>query len=646
MSQSKDRWAAADGWSSENSSSVLDQFHYGLQHRRRIGAVPMGTAVAAPQIVDGSGLSNSEIFLNTRTTVLKQEATAKLSQTRQEYLKEVNERTPATRARPEFGIAAAVAPKQKLIKSAAVAASNQGTLGGHSNTVNLAPDVYSPLFLTQNMQLPRNRTTANAWNRAFYEVNPYVRNAINLHATYPVSKMALKCEDKKVENFFNDMADKLELQGVVQNTSLEFWKLGECFPYASFDESTGMWDQIYINNPDFIQVSASPIQTRATSISLIPDSELIKMITSSDPAHIRIREQLDPKIIHHVLMNEAIPLDNFNISHLKHLNSPYDVRGTSIIVSVWKHLMWMDKIMEAKLAQADGMINPITLIKIGAAGTDGFYPRQDEIEAWRQVFEHAQFDKDFKIVTHDAVNVEQKGYSGAIIDTTADINFITDSVLTGLMVPKSIITQDGATYASASVGLDVMRQRYNSFRTMMSNWLEKKIFAPISEVQGFYKLVGGKKKLIVPKVEWNQMTLFDLDTYIGHIKAGVDANNVSQHTLDHSLGLNRAQEDTYLREEAIAKAIRVKEVEALQSMTLAELRALDPEEPIMAQEGEPLPGVKPAGGAGGSGGPDLGAPAGLDLGLSAPPGGSGGAPAPDLGPLPGGPPEAPPTPPG
>jgi len=647
MTKSTDKWGTGDGWSGENRSvdSVMENFHYGLQHRRRAGTMPVGAAAQAPQLVDGSGPSNSEIFLNSRTTYdIKPESAAKLSQTRQDYQKEVNDRAPnASRSRPDLGIAAAVSPRHRLVKAASVQAGNLGALNSSSNTVNLAPDIYSPLFLTQNLQLPRDRRTANAWNRAFYEVNPYVRNAINLHATYPISKLNIKCEDKKVENFFFDMADKLDLQGVVQNAALELWKIGEVFNYADFDESTGMWDHIYQHNPDFIRVKATPFDAKNPSISLSPDPELIKIITSNDPEHIRLRENIDPKIIHHVLMNEQIPLDGFNVSHLKMLNSPYDVRGTSIIVSAWKNLMWLDKIMESKLAQADGMINPITLIKIGAPGSEGHYPRQDELEAWRQVFEHAQFDKDFKIVTHDAVNVEQKGYNGAIIDTSSDITFIIDSILTGLMVPKSIMTQEGASYASASVALDVMRQRYNSFRTMMANWLEKKIFAPISEIQQFYKLDGGKKKLIVPTIEWNQMTLFDLDTYIGHITTGVQANSISQRTLDLSLGLNRKNEETYIREEAISKAIMKKEVEALGQMTLAELRALDPEEPIVVQEQAPLPGVAAGPGDAGGAGFDLGmgesppTSGGIgDLGLGSPPG---------AGPLPGGPPEAPPTPP-
>ena len=67
------------------------------------------------------------------------------------------------------------------------------------------------------------------------------------------------------------------------------------------------------------------------------------------------------------------------------------------------------------------------------------------------------------------------------------------NLYTGLMVPKALMDQEGATYASSSVGLEVLRQRYDIFRNMMKKWLERKIFAPICEVQDFFEYKNGKK---------------------------------------------------------------------------------------------------------------------------------------------------------
>lgn len=1032
MSDFDDRWSFADV---DTTQHFIDNMYYTAKASRH------GNAADVSWMGTGANSGSAAYLAKKRNdgVSLSKDGLNKLSQTRQSYMVEMAERARLEMGgRPDLGLAATVSPRANLVKTASLAAAPAGRLASTENTTHLGPEIYSPLFLTQNLQLPRDRITANAWNRAFYETNPIVRNAINLHATYPISKLNIKCEDKNVEKFFNDMAEKIDLQTVVQNVALEYWALGEAFPYAALDEATGMWDQIYIHNPDYIRVKASPIPTKAPIISLKPDPELQKLVTSSDPEHIRLREQIDPKIINHVIRGEMIPLDSFSISHLKYLKSPYDVRGTSIINGVWKMLMAMDKIFENKFVQLDGMINPLTLVHLGASGSDGHYPRQDEIDAWRAILEchddqtevltdqgfkrfeevinyteivkdglsiitdvrpvpgiriacfnryteeleyheptkafvnnydgvmhhfhnkkidikvtpnhkmwvskkryavvdgkphqaywddwkiveagqlemteyhrfrscakwvggdiesvsicdkavpinlylefmgyllsegclytnnknswtvgicqsvskfkdqmddccarladvlgrtygstirsrrvdhadmwngifsgkdlysffkeqvqdesgrvkshfkriprwvlqlpserleillaamvagdgsiysspksnfkryvyyttskgladdvyeaaykcgytptlairndgrpnrlpiyevswsdsgkgdfpliwkttrnsqtreayetislekykgkvwcfqvptglfvtrrngkitiqhnSAQFDKDFKIVTHDAVKIEKVGNSGSIVDTGNDLNMIIDLILMGLMIPKSVLTQEGSSYASASVALDVMRQRYNNFRVMMANWLEKKIFAPISEINQFYKLEAKKKRLIVPTIEWNHMTLYDLDNYIAQVSGLVEKRRVSQQTLDRSLGLNRHNEIVNIREEMIQEAIAAKEAEALSHMTLAQLRALDPEEEIITHEGPPLPGarVPGMGGAGldmgmGAGGPGLGGDmfgGGLGGGLG---GGMGGGfgppmPGPDLG-MPGG----------
>src|ERR1700722_1888598 len=80
--------------------------------------------------------------------------------------------------------------------------------GSHGDTVKQTPEVYSPLWLNSNLNLPRDRATINAWCRSFYALEPFVQNAINLHSTYPISRLNIKCANKKVEKFFNEMIEE------------------------------------------------------------------------------------------------------------------------------------------------------------------------------------------------------------------------------------------------------------------------------------------------------------------------------------------------------------------------------------------------------------------------------------------------------
>lgn len=527
----------------------------------------------------------------------------------------------------------AIAHGGSFSKKASVASSGGGGSAG-SNVERLAPEVYSPLFTMANLNLPRDRITVNSWVRNFYKLHPIVRNAINLHATYPISKLNLKCSDRKVLQFFEDMIEEMDMMTTLGDVSLEYWLMGECFPYAELNETTGKWRQIIIQNPDYILVKKS-ILAMEPIILLRPDKKLQELVMSNNPADMQLRKQIPEKILYHVRNGQSIPLDNFNITHLKMLSAPYDVYGTSVLVSIFKDLMLYDKLRESKFAQADGMVNPITIVKVGGS-TDGDYrATQEDIEYFRQMFEEAQYDKDFKLITHAGVDVVRVGAQGTTLDVTADIELIIKNIYTGLMVPQAVVDTESSVYASASIGLEVLRQRYFNFRTIMAKWLTKKIFAPISEIQEFYEYKNGEKKLIVPEVEWNQMNLYDLQDYITNITGLVSTKQASLQTLYRSLGLNYQEERIRMRQESIDGAIKMREEEALSKMTLTELRGLDPEKEIMepVDDQERAAEAMPPEAGGGMPGGDMpgGMPGGLEMpGELAPPPsmelGGGGAP--------------------
>lgn len=89
----------------------------------------------------------------------------------------------------------------QVLSSGFTSGSNTGGGLGGGGTAKQIPEIYSPLWLTSNLNLPRDRATINAWCRAFFALNPFVHNAINLHSTYPISKLNIKCADKNVEKF-------------------------------------------------------------------------------------------------------------------------------------------------------------------------------------------------------------------------------------------------------------------------------------------------------------------------------------------------------------------------------------------------------------------------------------------------------------
>lgn len=221
-----------------------------------------------------------------------------------------------------------------------------------------------------------------------------------------------------------------------------------CFPYAELDNRTGMWKKITILNPDYITVDRAIIGEQ-TIISLRPDSALQRLVNSSNPKDLFLKRRIPGYIIDYVRKGQNIPLDSFNISHLKYLSSPYDYRGTSVIVACYKDLILYDKYRESKYVQADGMVNPLTLITLGGGANPDYRPTASDIQAVKSIFEEAQWDKDYKIITHDGIKVERVGYSGATLDIAADLELIINNLYAGLMVPKALIEQESACLKSS-----------------------------------------------------------------------------------------------------------------------------------------------------------------------------------------------------
>ena len=506
------------------------------------------------------------------------------------------------------------------------ASSFGGQWRGSGDTVRQNPEIYSPLWLTSNLNLPRDRATINAWCRSFFTLNPIVHNAINLHSTYPISKLNIKCHNKDIENFFNEMAEEIDLMNICVQIAQEYWLLGEAFVHAELDQRTLKWSRLLIQNPDYIVVKRSVV-AHEPIIMLKPDENLKRIVMSNKPSDIEQKRQLPDHIIDSVKRGQNIPLDNFNISHLARRTSPYEVRGTGLPVSIFRQLILMDKFRESKFAQSDEMVNPITLIKIGSAD---YKPQIGDLEAWREVFEQAQSDKNFKIFTHEGVTVEKIGSASGIYDISGDITQLIKEMYIGLMVPQVIMDSGDITYANGTVALDVLRQRYMQFRNMLSTWLKRKIFAPISKMNGFYDHKNGKKTLIIPDIDWNHMSLFDANDYIQTLVSltGDDKNRVSLQSLYRSLGLEWEDEKRKIRKEAIQTAIHKKEVANLDKMPLNELRSLDEDDEIQEINDGPLPGEVSS--------DPTAPPAGGDMGLPgmAPPGDAGPSPPPDMGALP------------
>ncbi|MFW6015121.1 MAG: hypothetical protein ACOCRK_01635, partial [bacterium] len=109
------------------------------------------------------------------------------------------------------------------------------------------PSFYHPLFQSTNMMLPRDRRERNEWCRHFYRVEPIIATSLDLHTEFPISEFNNVASDPYIKRFFDYMAfEKLDMINLLLDIGLEYWKLGDVFPFGQLNESEGMWERFVI----------------------------------------------------------------------------------------------------------------------------------------------------------------------------------------------------------------------------------------------------------------------------------------------------------------------------------------------------------------------------------------------------------------
>jgi hypothetical protein len=434
--------------------------------------------------------------------------------------------------------------------------------------VSMAPPIfYHPLFETTNMMLPRDRRERNEWCRQYYRTEPVIATAIDMHTEFPISDFNIMCSDEGIKKLFDYMLfDKLNIYEILLNIGLEYWKIGDVFPYGQLNEEEGVWERFVCYDPDFINIIASPLAGESI-IELIPDAEIKAIVTGGAAGEYRdLYKQLPPEIVTQVKQGKNIRLDNRFVSHIAHKAAPYEMWGTPAMMRCFKTLIYKDKLRAAQQAIADRHITPLRVAKIGAAGEP--YPTQADIDDFRETLIAIDGDPSSFLVYHYGLQFEYVGSSGHILPLNTEFDFIQKELMNGLGINEAMLNGEGPTYANAEVGFNTLAKRYMSYRLRLENWIRYKVLKPISKIQGFYTSNNGEieskymtekqrkisaarndMSLIVPEIKWQQEDLSSDQNIMNIIQALRDKGLVSAKTMLPMVGLNPDIELKNLKEE-------------------------------------------------------------------------------------------------
>lgn len=429
------------------------------------------------------------------------------------------------------------------------------------------PSFYQPLFQTTNMLLPRDRREQNEWCRHFYRTEPIVATALDLHTEFPISDLSNICSDPYIKKFFDYMAfEKLDLVNLLLDIGLEYWKLGNVFPFGQFNETEGIWENFTLLNPDYVNVKSS-IFAEEKIIELIPDDQITNIISGGPTGELgELYRQFPDDMIAQVKLGKNITLDDRLVSHITHKASQYESWGTPIMMRCFKTLIYKDKLRQAQDAIANRHIMPLRVAKIGTPGEP--YPSNDDIESFRDILMEGEDDPNFFLVYHYGLSFEYVGSTGKILPLNQEFDFINTELMTGLCINQAMLSGEGPTYANAQVGYDTLARRYMSYRLRLESWIRNKVYKPISETQGFYRPVSGQiaskylsskeqrrlaakkeMELIVPGLVWQQQDLTSNQSVMSFIQTLQGKGLVSMTTVLPMLSLDPETEKRNLERE-------------------------------------------------------------------------------------------------
>lgn len=452
---------------------------------------------------------------------------------------------------------------------------------------------YHPLFESINLQLPTKTREINQWARHFYKTDGYVGTMIDLHSEFPLTGMHIVCDDPKIKRFFEILFfDIIKGPRLLGEINLEWWKLANVFPFGSWDDNQGIWTGFKLLNPDFVEVEKSSLVDEPV-LKLDPDDNLKRIVSSRQPKDLydQLAKIENGELVNLVARGEKIPLNKFRVSHLAFKLSPYETVGTPIMFRAFKPLIMKDQIRRVQQAIYERHILPLKIIKVGS---DNMPANPEAIKQVREAFDELSQDLSAWFVYHHAIQAEYVSSAGKIHSFESESKWVREEILAALLGNEAMVGGTGPNFATASIGMQILINRYIRNQQMLCDWIKETIFRPVAIAQDFMRKTEWGDELIVPEVEFEFMKLKDDAQMKGLMKELMKTGLISKQTFYTYMGLDADREKKQIeREQTEAK-----------SNVMQKLKPGAPGGPGAGGAGAPPMG----GGGGGGGGEGPGAP--------------------------------------
>jgi len=183
-------------------------------------------------------------------------------------------------------------------------------------------------MLYENLNIPRDRATINAWLRSAATIDPIVNPTIEFHISHIEKSISIIDTN---HNKFKEIIPivKSSLQYIIYDLLV----FGESFPYIEIKDK--FFTKILDQNIDYVVVKRN--LNGAGDMFIIPD-EGIKRIFNNNKYEDLLEYKISREVYDSVKTGGNIPLEQKYIKHLKLSRQGTEVRGTSYLVPIFTYI--------------------------------------------------------------------------------------------------------------------------------------------------------------------------------------------------------------------------------------------------------------------------------------------------------------------
>jgi hypothetical protein len=447
-----------------------------------------------------------------------------------------------------------------------------------------------PYDFSQNEELAKVR----AFCRLLYQTDPIIGSCVDIFSKFPTMGDHLECKDPRLEDFYGDLffnEEHLDYEEFTVDIGREYWTSGEAWPFATFNEDLGIWDDEELLNPDDVKVERSPFLKEPRYFIRLPWT-IRQILQTRQPAweYNRLIAEY-PELSAYTAENTFMPVSNILLKQLKFRGDTFNVRGVPLLTRAMRSMLQKEMLNTALDSIADRLYTPLILCKLGASATDlgtsqPWIPTDDDLENFELALD-AALAGDFRALIYNFA-VEMLPVLGRenMPDLTPDFERIEDSILQVFGLSRTFLmgAQSGQTYAADALNKELVTMLMAKYQRFQARHFRQRAMV-VAEAQEHYdyREHGGKRyvimeevleqdeetgekhlveqpKLLVPDRRFKVLNLKDEDATRQFVEAlRASGIPISQRTRTRNLEIDLDEEVARSQDEAVAQAVAEQE---------------------------------------------------------------------------------------